>query len=84
MVGWSHLLGREKEGWLKGFLDLPNGVPSHDPSVGSLSTWMPSNCCGRLGSIGTSRTVSIGCWILPFGKTRVESERGMSNKTWPP
>jgi predicted transposase YbfD/YdcC len=24
------LFGRSKEGWLKGFLELPNGIPSHD------------------------------------------------------
>src|SRR3990170_972232 len=24
------LFGKSKEGWLKGFLELPNGIPSHD------------------------------------------------------
>jgi predicted transposase YbfD/YdcC len=30
--GWTEIeaYGKEKEPWLKGFLDLPNGIPSHD------------------------------------------------------
>lgn len=30
--GWTEIeaYGQEKEPWLKGFLDLPNGIPSHD------------------------------------------------------
>jgi predicted transposase YbfD/YdcC len=30
--GWTEIeaYGREKEPWLKSFLDLPNGIPSHD------------------------------------------------------
>jgi predicted transposase YbfD/YdcC len=30
--GWTEIeaYGREKEPWLKGFLDLPHGIPSHD------------------------------------------------------
>ncbi len=24
------IFGKSKEGWLKGFLELPNGIPSHD------------------------------------------------------
>ena len=48
--GWVELeqFGKSKEEWLKGFLELPNGIPSHDtfptiPSVGSSLSWMPSS-----------------------------------------
>ena len=27
------IFGKSKEGWLKGFLELPNGIPSHDTFV---------------------------------------------------
>jgi hypothetical protein len=26
--------GRQKEAWLRGFLELPNGIPSHDTLSG--------------------------------------------------
>jgi DDE_Tnp_1-associated len=37
------LFGRSKEGWLRGFLELPNGIPSHDTFGRVSPTGMPSN-----------------------------------------
>ena len=44
---WVHMemFGRSKEEWLKTFLELPHGIPSHDTPVstraGSLATYSP-------------------------------------------
>jgi hypothetical protein len=34
--------GKAKQSWLKGFLDLPNGIPSHD-TFGRVVACPPSN-----------------------------------------
>ena len=43
--GWVDIetLGNTREAWLKTFLELPNGIPSHDHSVGCLRASIPNS-----------------------------------------
>ena len=56
--GWTDVanFGRQKEGWLGQFLDLENGIPSHDTSGGSLLVWTPRHF-GRASSLGCRRSL---------------------------
>ena len=43
--GWNEieLFGRSKQPWLKTFLELPNGVPSHDTFARVISSIRPDD-----------------------------------------
>src|SRR3954463_15056019 len=47
------LYGRSKLGWLRTFVDLPNGIPSHDTfrACSCSSIPMPSSAGSRPGSV---------------------------------
>lgn len=76
------LVGRTKEEWLKTFLDLPHGIPSHD-TFGKVFAWMDPDefqAC-FLAWIGEVAEMTTGQVIAIDGKTvRRSHDRGNGQK----
>ena len=70
--GWVEVeeFGRAKEEWLKSFLDLPNGIPSHD-TFGRVFAWLnPEHFQeGFMGWVQSVEKVTKGQVIAIDGKT---------------
>ena len=70
--GWVQIaqFGREKEAWLRRFLELPNGIPSHDTFGRVFSLLQPEafEQCFRAW-VASIRTVIPGEIIAIDGKT---------------
>ena len=64
------LFGRSKAAWLKGFLELPNGIPSHDTfgRVFSYSSWQssPQRSCDSRFSAARPPTSLWNCLLIVF------------------
>jgi hypothetical protein len=69
---WSGIeaYGQAKEEWLKGFLELPHGIPSHD-TFGQVFSWLDPGAfeTSFLGSVQEVMEVSKGQVIAVDGKT---------------
>ena len=50
----------EKEAWLRGFLDLPNGIPSHDTLSDVLDPDRSGGLCGGLQRLGDGGLAGVG------------------------
>ena len=64
------IFGKSKKAWLSGLLNLPNGIPSHAPSVGSSQCWTPfsSSPASWSGSRRSTRVME-GQVVAIDGKT---------------
>jgi hypothetical protein len=78
---------RSKLDWFKEFLELPNGIPSHD-TFGRLFAKLdpkkttPPPSPKPSENTGESKTTCAGAWISLSGKTTAASEKTMARKIW--
>ena len=71
----------EKEDWLRGFLELPNGIPSHATSC---PRWRSGiGLRPRGASTGASKSNRTGSWTCNLGKMPVGRAPTTRQKTWP-